>query len=291
MKLNVQNPRYHALALAAVAFCGVNSANPQATGSQAGMQVTASRAGDANASLRAEINILRQELSVLERRVHELETNGGNATSPDDDAPTKKMEQRLAAIEQANAKLSAEISKEESHAGEGSGISHAKAPFVVYDDDGHEIFRVGLGSRSKQPRLTLGNEDGARVIIGASPSKNESWIYLFSDKGDDVPVYLRATGETSSLRLTSAASKQETIIGSATDGRYGVFLSQGETASVTLTSGKSGAGYLGISNSAGQIVAEGASQPNGVGIFRTGPSCCRPPGAIGPHQYIVGKQD
>jgi len=289
MKFNVQNPRYRALALAAVSFCGANSANPQAAGSQAGMQAAVTNAGVANASPLAEIKILRQELSVLERRVHELETNGGNATSPDDDAPAKKIEQRLAAIEQANAKLSAEISKEKSQAGEGSEISHAKAPFVVYDDDGHIIFRVELQSATKQPRLTLGNPVGTRVVIGANQASQESAILLFDDKTDD-PVYLLA-GKHSSLSLKSADSKQQTIIGSTEDGRYGLFLSQGESSSVSLTSGKSGAGYLGISNSAGQIVAEGASQPNGVGIFRTGPSCCRPPGAIGPHQYIVGKQD
>src|SRR5450755_2866319 len=99
MKLNVQNPRYRALALAAVSFCGAHSANPQATGSHAGMEVTVGRAGVANASPQAEIKILRQELSVLEGRVHELEVKAGDAKSPDDDAPAKKIEQRLAAIE------------------------------------------------------------------------------------------------------------------------------------------------------------------------------------------------
>jgi hypothetical protein len=74
------------------------------------------------------------------------------------------------------------------------------------------------------------------------------------------------------------------------NGRYGLFLSRGENGSASLTSTSTGAGYLLMANSQGQVVAEGGAKINGVGIFRTGASCCAPPGAVGPHRYIVGKQ-
>jgi hypothetical protein len=127
-------------------------------------------------------------------------------------------------------------------------------------------------------------------VIGANDQIKSAAVLMFAGESADTQVLLLAD-KKSSLKLSSAASNQQTVLGSGADGGYGLFLSRGNVGSASLTSAGSGAGYLSIANSKGAIVAEGGSKPSGIGIFRTGPSCCTPPGAVGPHQYIVGRQE
>src|SRR5882724_8913173 len=69
----------------------------------------AARANAVPTSPDAQLKALRQELSALEGRVHELEKKAEDVKNNDDEsAQAKKVEQRLAALEKAQAKLEAE---------------------------------------------------------------------------------------------------------------------------------------------------------------------------------------
>ena len=246
------------------------------------------------ASPDAQLKALRQELSALEGRVHELEKKAEDVKNNDDESPqAKKVEQRLAAIEKAQAKLEAEEAgkerTEKGEKGEEAALSHAKAPFVVYDDDGHVIFRVEVNGDIGGGRVIVGNAVGARVVIATSDQANSTAIRMFSGKNASQSDVALVGGAISQLQMKSSQAKHETLLGTGTDGRYGLFLSGGEIGSVALMSTPSGAGYLEIANNKGQLVAEGGANPKGVGIFLTGPSCCDPPDAVGPHQYILGR--
>ena len=252
----------------------------------------AAHASTATTSPEAQLKSLREELSALEGRVHELEKKAEDVKNNDDESPqAKKVEQRLAALEKEQAKLEAEeAGKERAEKGEEAALSHAKAPFVVYDDDGHVIFRVGLNPSTQSPRITLGNAVGAHVVISANDEVKSSSIRMYGGNNTEDSDVLLLAGELSLLQLKSSEADRQTILGSGKDDRYGLFLSRGDIGSAALTSTDTGSGRLEIANSKGDIVAQGGAKPNGIGIFLTGPSCCSPPGALGPHQYILGRQ-
>lgn len=218
--------------------------------------------------------------------MHELEKKAEDVkNNTDDDAKEKKVESRLVALEQAQKKSAADQEPPQQES-----ISHAKAPFVVYDDDDHPIFRVELSPKTKAPRVTVGNPLGAHAVLAASDADKLAGLLLFAGQ-DASKAQVALFGEKQSyLVLTSAETRQQMLLGTAPDGRYGLFISKNDVGSVALTSTDDGAGYLGLANKAGEFVVEAASKPNGVGIVRTGPKCCPPPGAVGPHAYIVGTQ-
>ncbi len=118
----------------------------------------------------------------------------------------------------------------------------------------------------------------------------ENSIRMYGGNNTEDSDVLLLAGELSLLQLKSSEADRQTILGSGKDDRYGLFLSRGDIGSAALTSTDTGSGRLEIANSKGDIVAQGGAKPNGIGIFLTGPSCCSPPGALGPHQYILGRQ-
>jgi hypothetical protein len=255
-----------------------------------------------------QVAVLRQQLVALAGRVRELEKKAEQANNISDADPhSRNIEQRLTAVEHGQQKL--ETAQKQDHGPENPGAaSHVQAPFVVYDDAGHAIFRVEIGVRSKAPRVIVGNELGAHAVIGASDEQKASALLLSGEAGSDVAVeiiggassHLKVASSkdkrntvitASSLKVSSQSSNLQALLGLSGGGDFGLFVSRGDIGSVTLSAAGSGAGYLSLSNAKNEIVAEGGSKPNGVGIFRTGPSCCKPPGAVGPHQYIVGRNE
>jgi hypothetical protein len=260
-----------------------------------------------NSSASDQIATLRQQVIMLAGRVLELEKKADQANNSDDDTQSKQIEQRLAAVERAQSKLQAAEKADAKAENADESVLHAKAPFVVFDDQGHAIFRVEVGIKSGTPRIIVGDELSAHAVLGANKNTDSAGLQLFGgeDKGSVEIVggkqaHLRVGSEMdkqtisispSSLRATSKDLAEQAILGLTTDGNYGLFISRGDNGSVVLETGSTGAGYLSLSNKNNEVVAEGGSKADGVGIFRTGPSCCKPPGAVGPHQYIVGRNE
>jgi hypothetical protein len=254
-----------------------------------------------------QIAVLRQQVIVLSGRVLELEKKADQANNSDDDVQSKQIEQRLGAVERAQAKLQEAEKTDASPASNDGSASHAKAPFVVYDDQGHAIFRVEVGMKTGMPRMIVGNELSAHAVLGANNNIGSAGLQLYgADDNGSIQLaggkqtYLKVgtpvdkqsiTISPASLIATSKDLAQQALLGLTAEGNYGLFISRGNTGSVVLQTSSTGAGYLSLSNKQNEVVAEGGSKPNGVGIFRTGPSCCKAPGAVGPHQYIVGKEE
>lgn len=278
----------------------LNFANAQSITASAGKSNSESSSSD-------QIAILRRQIIVLAGRVLELEKKADQASNSDEDTQSKQIEQRLTAVERAQSKLQSEEKTAAKAENTDASVSHAKAPFVVYDDGGHAIFRVEVGMKTGMPRLIVGDELSAHAVLGANNNIGSAGLQLFGggDAKGSVQVvggkqtYLQVGSPTdkqsiaisaASLKATSKDTGEQALLGLTTDGNYGLFISRGNTGSVVLQAGSTGAGYLALSNKNNEVVAEGGSKSNGVGIFRTGPSCCIPPGAVGPHQYIVGKE-
>jgi hypothetical protein len=280
-------PRVSTMSAAATAICLLTAS--------AHSQGIAAHATVSSQSPDAAIKALRQEVSALEGRVHELEKKADDVKDSDDVAKDKAFEQKLTAIEQAEEKLQTEMQKDrkedekkESQAEHGS--STIKAPFLVTDDGGHIIFSVEMQQKNNSPRMTIGNPSGAHILLGASDAQKVSAILMFDGTSATEKAYLYASN-TSFLRLKSSDGNHEADLGSGPDGKFGISLWKDSIGSAVMTSSGAGAGWLGLANPKGEVVAEGGVKPNGVGIFRTGPACCDAPGAVGPHQYIVGKKD
>lgn len=233
-----------------------------------------------NSSPQNEIKLLRQELTVLTGRVQELEKKAGNAKNNTDD-------RRLVAIESTQSTLQAELSGLKTAQTSNAVGSHVQAPFIVYAD-GKVIFRVGRGGPSNTPEAVLGDEAGSHILLAARNTAAMALFYNPKDKGNTPGLEIVNVDDASYVNLHKGDNRAQ--LGSVSEGDFGVELSHGGLIKASLvTRRESSAGKLTLMNAPGDIVVEAGSLLTNVGIVRTGPKCCKPPGAIGPHQYIVGR--
>jgi hypothetical protein len=242
---------------------------------RAGAQGMSAKATVASASPEAQISLLRQQMSALEARVHELEKHADDAkSSDDDDAKEKKLEKRLAAIDQAEEKLqsaqeTAQKRESEQEAGQQQGASHARAPFVVYDKDDRPIFRVELGPRG--PRMTIGNPLGTRAVLGTADDVKLAGLQLF-DGADSEGARVSLYGTPiPALTMTSTGKKQQTTLGGSSDGSFGLTFSGGSTPAGFLGAKADGKGYLELNDSSGLKMVEAGSLDKHKGYVLTTP--------------------
>jgi hypothetical protein len=242
---------------------------------EAGAQGVNAKATVANASPEAQISLLRQQMSALEARVHELEKHADDAkSSGDDDAKEKKLEKRLAVIEQAEEKLqssqeAAQKRESEQEGGQQHGASHARAPFVVYDKDDRPIFRVELGPRG--PRMTVGNPLGTRAVLGTADDVKLAGLQLF-DGADSDGARVNLFGTTNpTLTMISTGKKQQTTLGGSSDGSFGLTFSGGSTPAGFLGTKADGKGYLELNDSSGLKMVEAGSLDKHKGYVLTTP--------------------
>jgi hypothetical protein len=248
-----------------------------------------------NSASSQEIQALKARLELLEQRVEDLEEEGSDVIeaggAEDAEAIAKKVEQRLATLEKnlAERKGDPEPNSKSNDTDEDEPFT-VRAPFVVRDDEGHTLFRVDVPPDLGGARIVIGNPVGTRLTMIAAD--DDVTTFTMRDSGNKLRIALQGSGSDADVTGISVHGQGTAAeFGETSDKRFGLFLYRGDIGSVTLTSRSTGSGYLALTNSSGAIVAEGGSKENGIGIFRTGPSCCLPPGAMGPHQYIVGKPD
>ena len=307
----MQRTRRFSEVISAVALCALCFVGPSAHS-----QGVSAQASIKNTSPEAEIKLLRQLVSALEGRVHELEKKAEDVkNNTDEDAQAKKIEQRLTAIEQELHREKAEVAKNDTQetnleqrlaaieqqqakppkdaarnpaqSASGNASSRVKAPFVVYDDIGHEVLRVELNSETKAPRMVLGNPSGAHVLLAANDTEKISGLQLYVDK-DKIAVALRGEKAHAYVGVIPPEGGHSGYLGNRA-GEFGLYLSSGNIESVKLASRDAGEGFLGLADASGEIMVDAGTSPEGVGLVRTGPQCCAPPGA-GPHEYLRGKK-
>jgi hypothetical protein len=270
--------------------CALLSASTFGTAadSPAGLRATAKLVPPQNPA--DEIKALRHQLSLLTDRVTELEKPKADVPKDDIEADTrfKRLEQQVASLELAEQKNAAAAKTAKSEDGAQPTPSSFVAPFVIHDEEGHTIFRVDIAPGRDLPRIMIGNALKAHIEMGPTTAGDGGSALILYDKNGSGRVGM-ASHSHSYLQIVNP-DHHSLRLGSSEDDRFGIVVARDTINSATLTSTSSGAGYLGLTNQTGAIVAEGAAKTNGVGIFRTGPKCCIPPGAIGPHEYIVGAQ-
>jgi hypothetical protein len=238
---------------------------------------------------------LQARLEFLERRVEDLEEEGSDVIeaggADDAEAIAKKVEQRLASLEKTVAQRKDETGPNvKSNDTDDDEPFTVRAPFVVRDDEGHTLFRVDVPPDIGGARAIIGNPVGTRLTLIAAD--DDVATLTMRDASNKLRIGLSGSGSDKDVTGISVHGKDTVAtLGETPDNRFGLLLYRGDIGSVTLTTRSTGSGYLALTNSSGAIVAEGGSKENGIGIFRTGPSCCLPPGAMGPHQYIVGKPE
>ncbi|MDP9088090.1 MAG: hypothetical protein M3O26_05025 [Pseudomonadota bacterium] len=240
-----------------------------------------------------EVKLLRQQLNLLTGRVTELEKKAEDVkNNSDDDVQTKKMEQRLAAIETSQAQLAAELATAKKAEVANGGASHAaagsrvQAPFQVFDEKGKVIFRVGLDAEHETPEAVIGDAEGGHIWFVAGKDRSFARFYRSKDRGG---VQIVASPQEAYVAVKKPEEDVMAYLGSEADNEFGVFLSHGKTNSARLVIRPSLAGRLTLSDTDGSVTVEAGTMDNGKGQVKTGPFCCKPPGAIGPHQYIEGR--
>jgi hypothetical protein len=234
----------------------------------AGAQGLTAKATAAGPSSEAEIKVLRQELSALEGRVHELEKKADDAKNDGDDAAKeKKLDQRLDAIESAQRKFESDEEKTQQQ-----GASHAKAPFVVYDKDDHPIFRIDVNANNSA-QLLVGNALGAHAVIVANDRDKVAGIELLDGLSppNKPQIELRANNK-SRIYVASPDGTMFAMMGVRPDNSHGVSILTNTGNSLAFFGGKAvGKGYLELDDADGSIMVEAGMLNSHVGYVLTNP--------------------
>lgn len=213
-----------------------------------------------------ELKVLRQQLSALEGRVHELEKKADDAKNDgDDDAKEKKMNARLEAIEKAQQKLELE---QEAKQQDGSG--HARAPFVVYDKSDHPIFRVEVSDRGVA-RAVVGNPVGVRAVMFATDQEQKSGVLLITDQASNQNQGAMVAGKESSITLISTETNMSASLGGRADKTSGFSIQDGATPLTYLGSKTGKGGYMEINDAAGSKMVEAGALDVHKGYVLTHP--------------------
>ena len=185
------------------------------------------------------------------------------------------LEKRLAALE---AKLDAKLNS--------NARQRVQAPFQVFDENGKVIFRVGLDAEHKVPEAVIGDEESGHIWFVTGKDRSFARFYRSKDRGG---VQIVASLQEAYVAVKKPEEDVTAYLGSEADNEFGVFLSHGKTNAARLVIRPSFAGRLTLSDTDGSVTVEGGTMDNGKGQVKTGPWCCKPPGSIGPHQYIEGR--
>lgn len=124
----------------------------------------------------------------------------------------------LAALEQQLARLQERVAALE------EGAADVRAPFVVRDEQNREIFRVAvkdgqpelvlgeerapllavaIAGETRNPRLTIGKESGARFEAGIADGGNGAYVTLIDQAGVE-RTSIKADGQATAIGLTNA---------------------------------------------------------------------------------------
>jgi hypothetical protein len=247
--------------LAAGLFCSSAILN-------AGAQGLTAKATASATSPEAEIKVLRQELSALEGRVHELEKKADDAKNDGDDADKeKKLDQRLNAIENTQKKFESDEEKAQQQ-----GTSHAKAPFVVYDKDDHPIFRVDENAHNGA-RLLVGNALGSHVVIIANDQEKVAGLQIANGIiQDQSQIELRAD-KASRIYVASPDNALYAVMGARPDNSHGVSVLSKDGTTLAFFGAKSiGKGYLDLDAPDGSVMVEAGMLNSHVGYVLTNPA-------------------
>jgi hypothetical protein len=233
----------------------------------AGAQGLTAKATAAGPSSEAEIKVLRQELSALEGRVHELEKKADEAKNDGDDAAKeKKLDQRLDAIESAQRKFESDEEKTQQQ-----GASHAKAPFVVYDKDDHPIFRIDVNANNAA-QLLVGNALGSHAVIIANDQSKVAGIQLLNGLSPDKPQIELRADNASRIYVASPDRTMFAMMGVRNDNKTGVSILNNTGNTLAFFGAKAvGKGYLDLDDADGSVMVEAGMLNSHVGYVLTNP--------------------
>lgn len=218
-------------------------------------------------SSEAEIKVLRQALSALEGRVHELEKKADDAKNDgDDEAKEKKLDQRLDAIESAQRKFESEEEKTQQQ-----GASHAKAPFVVYDKDDHPIFRIDVNSNNGA-RVTVGNPVGSHAVLVANDENKLAGMQLYSGSNPSTAQIELRADKASRIYVGSADDTMFAVMGARNDNSHGLSILTKTGTSLGFFGTKAvGKGYLELDDADGSVMVEAGMLNSHEGYVLTSP--------------------
>ncbi|MEO7208600.1 MAG: hypothetical protein ABI145_18000 [Steroidobacteraceae bacterium] len=236
--------------------------------SSQGLSANASVAGVPAAE--AEIKVLRQQLLVLEGRVHELEKKADQAVDNGDaEAKEKKqLDKRLDAIENKQKTLESDQQKAEQE-----GISHVRAPFTVYDKNDHAIFQVELTAKNTA-RVTVGNVLGMHTSIYGNDQTGQSGLEVDDGVGADdgrIQIVVQKPKNTAYISIGSTTNDQRAWLGSASDNAVGLYILNKSQPVGFFGEKASGKGFMHLDDAEGSIMVEAGSLDTHVGYVLVNP--------------------
>jgi hypothetical protein len=210
-----------------------------------------------------QLALLRQQFSVLEKRVAELEKTkvavariDGPAQPAKDSGGTKALEQRLAALEQAQVS--------------GPGRSSVfTAPFVVVDRGGKVVMRVqDFSDKTSRGIYIYGpGSDVAVAHLGVTP-----------DGGGRAYVTNKTAQRPQIQLIASGSDAAATVAVFRTDGgtynsleQQGLLIRNGDAKVIGSITSQSGTGYLALSDSNGNTMMDAGTLKSQKGYVRVNP--------------------
>jgi hypothetical protein len=258
--------------------------------------------GADSADSSARFNAIQQQLNKLGARLDTLEKNlGGGAMS----GSITNLDARLGAVEAQVSGLqksvdrppnppSAPADQETFHVGPEifarvqaleNQLKHGvTAPFVVRDASGKTILLVD--GDDEVGGIVIGDPKGEHVSIGSSTEDGSA--VLITKNG--APIVGLVGGKNPALGITAGSHSATIGNSNDTDQAFGMFLYEDNINTAALKLGFGGAGLFTLANAIGNITVDAGTTKKGLGIVRTGPSCCRPVGWLGPPEYLLGRQ-
>lgn len=218
-----------------------------------------------------QLALLRQQVSVLEKRVTELEKSKGSAARVDESAQaakegagTKALEQRLAALEQAQATKAAAFGPDKA--------TIVTAPFVVADRGGKVVMRVQEGD-------SAGKESRGIYVYGAGSDLPLAHLGVLVKEGAGRLYVTNAKAGRPQIQAIAETDTPAAVVVFRADGKngynsleqQGLMIRNGEGQAIGSITSQSGTGYLALNDSSGNTMMDAGTLKSQKGYVRVNP--------------------
>jgi hypothetical protein len=186
-------------------------AHSQAVGATAKAPTASSMTDGKVQAMQNQIQMLQGQVQDLVARVKSIEDQAQLASSPDDVKPSKTLEQRLEALERAQAKLDAEESADhEAKGGKGPDrLTTVVAPFTVVDKEGKTIVRIAARDSNSLGGIFIFDPKGQAVVqLGMTGWGGLLTLINVKSTGNDPDIALGVSSEGPKLQLKEGGKKQ-----------------------------------------------------------------------------------
>jgi hypothetical protein len=219
-----------------------------------------------------DVAAMKRRVDELERRVLELEKEKAEQIEADksDDAADKKLEQRLAAVETAvRDEAARDRPAQHAESSKTLGPQTVRAPFVVVDDDGVELAKIGRSPVTGGAGFRLGDAKGTSVVLSAT--RDEAAVQFIDSKNS---VAIGIESNPSHVGMFTKGPNGQSWIGSTNEKVMVVQVinKSGYPVAEMRDLPVSQSGQMSIANANGNKLMFVGETEKGVGILRLGPS-------------------